>query len=95
MNKKMVDRMIMIKKVQWYVEERGWTIPTDKEIKRSVPPGRQDDARKQELGNRLWIGRDSVYGGKMWYSEADVERMILMRELNNEIIINNELKKGI
>ena len=81
MNKKMVDRMIMIKKVQWYVEERGWTIPTDKEIKRSVPPGRQDDARKQELGNRLWIGRDSVYGGKMWYSEADVERFILMQEL--------------
>ena len=91
MNKEMVDRMIMIKKVQWYVEERGWTIPTDKEIKRSVPPGRQQDARD----GKVWIGRDSVYGGKMWYSEADVERMILMRELNNEIIINNELKKGI
>ena len=77
MNKKMVDRMIMIKKVQWYVEERGWTIPTDKEIKRSVPPGRQQDARD----GKVWIGRDSVYGGKMWYSVADVERFILMQEL--------------
>ena len=71
----------MNKKIKEYVKNRGWTIPTDKEIKRSVPPGRQDDARKQELGNRLWIGRDSVYGGKMWYSVADVERFILMQEL--------------
>ena len=71
----------MNKKIKEYVKNRGWTIPTDKEIKRSVPPGRQDDARKQELGNRLWIGRDSVYGGKMWYSVSDVERFILMKEL--------------
>ena len=90
-NRQLNKESKMNKKIKEYVKNRGWTIPTDKEIKRSVPPGRQQDARD----GKVWIGRDSVYGGKMWYSEADVERMILMRELNNEIIINNELKKGI
>ena len=67
----------MNKKIKEYVKKHGWTIPTEKEIKRSVPPGRQQDARD----GKVWIGRDSVYGGKMWYSVSDVERFILMQEL--------------
>ena len=62
----------MNKKIKEYVKNRGWTVPTEKEIKRSVPPGRQQDARD----GKVWIGRDSVYGGKMWYSVSDVERFM-------------------
>ena len=62
----------MNKKIEQYVKNRGWTVPTEKEIKRSVPPGRQQDARD----GKVWIGRDSVYGGKMWYSEEDVKRFM-------------------
>ena len=62
----------MIKKIEQYVKNRGWTIPTEKEIKRSVPPGRQQDARD----GKVWIGRCSVYGSKMWYTVEDVKRFM-------------------
>ena len=62
----------MNKKIEQYVKNRGWTIPTEKEIKRSVPPGRQQDARD----GKVWIGRCSVYGSKMWYSIEDVKRFM-------------------
>ena len=60
------------KQILNYVKNRGWTIPTEKEIKRSVPPGRQQDARD----GKVWIGRCSVYGSKMWYSVEDVKRFM-------------------
>ena len=62
----------MNKKIEQYVKNRGWTIPTEKEIKRSVPPGRQQDARD----GKVWIGRCSVYGSKMAYSVEDVKHFI-------------------
>ena len=62
----------MNKKIEQYVKNRGWTVPTEKEIKRSVPPGRQQDARD----GKVWIGRCSVYGSKMWYSIEDVKRLM-------------------
>jgi len=62
----------MNKKIEQYVKNRGWTVPTEKEIKRSVPPGRQQDARD----GKVWIGRCSVYGSKMWYSVEDVKRFM-------------------
>ena len=62
----------MKKKILEYVKKRGFTDPTEKEINRSVPPGRQQDARD----GKVWIGRCSVYGSKMWYSEEDILRFI-------------------
>ena len=60
------------KQILNYVKKKGLTDPTEKEINRSVPPGRQQDARD----GKVWIGKDPVYGGKMWYSEEDIERFI-------------------
>ena len=71
-NKDKNKRSKMNKKIEQYVKNRGWTIPTEKEIKRSVPPGRQQDARD----GKVWIGRCSVYGSKMWYTVEDVKRFM-------------------
>ena len=78
----------MNKKIKEYIKNRGWTVPTEKEIKRSVPPGRQQDARD----GKVWIGRDSVYGGKMWYSVSDVERFILIDKELESAKLMQELK---
>ena len=67
------DKMKITKKqIKEYVKKKGLTDPTEKEINRSVPPGRQQDARD----GKVWIGRCKVYGSKMWYSEEDIERFI-------------------
>ena len=71
-NKQLNKDSKMNKKIEQYVKNRGWTVPTEKEIKRSVPPGRQQDARD----GKVWIGRCSVYGSKMWYSVEDVKRFM-------------------
>jgi len=63
-------------KVENYVKNHNLHFPTKREIARSVPPGRQEDALKQESGNRVWIGKCSVYGCKMWYSEEDIKSFI-------------------
>ena len=71
MNKREIDN---------YVKNHNLHFPSVKEIARSVPPGRQEDARKQKIGNRIWIGKCSIYGCKMWYSENDVKRIIRLRQ---------------
>ena len=60
------------KQIKEYVKKKGLTDPTEREIKQSIPPGRQQDARD----GKVWIGRCKVYGSKMWYSEEDIERFI-------------------
>ena len=60
------------KEVNNYIKKSNLQFPTVKEIARSVPPGLQENARKQKIGSRLWIGKFSIYGCKMWYSENDV-----------------------
>jgi hypothetical protein len=62
----------MKKQILEYVKKRGFTDPTNTEIKRSIPPGRQQDARN----GKVWIGRCPVYGSKMWYSVKDIESFI-------------------
>ena len=59
-----------------YIKESNLRFPTEKEIARSVPPGLQEDARKQEIGNRIWIGKCPVYGYKLHYSENDIKQFI-------------------
>ena len=67
------DKMKITKKqIKEYVKKKGLTDPTEREINRSIPPGRQQDARD----GKVWIGRCKVYGSKMWYSEEDIERFI-------------------
>ncbi len=61
------------KQILNYVNKKGLTDPTEKEINRSVPPGRQQDARD----GKVWIGKDPVYGGKMWYSVDDIKSFIV------------------
>ena len=68
------------KEIDNYVKESNLHFPSAKEIARSVPPGLQEDARKQKIGSRLWIGKCSIYGCKMWYSENDVKRIIRLRQ---------------
>lgn len=68
--------MRLNQKIEQYVKHRGWSFPTEKEIKQSVPPGLQQEAKEQKLGKRIWIGKCAVYGCKMWYSEQDVKRYI-------------------
>ena len=63
---------ITIKQVLKYVQKKGFTNPTNREILRTVPPGLQDQARK----GRVWIGRCGVYGSKMAYSVEDVKHFI-------------------
>ena len=63
-----------------YIKKSNLRFPTVKEIARSVPPGLQEDARKQKIGSRIWIGKCSIYGCKMWYSENDVKRIIRRRQ---------------
>ena len=60
------------KQILNYVNKKGLTDPTEKEINRSVPPGRQQDARN----GKVWIGRCKVYGSKMWYSVDDIKSFI-------------------
>ena len=55
---------ISIKEVLKFVKKKGFTDPTEREIKRTVPPGLEKQARK----GRVWIGRCGVYGSKMAYS---------------------------
>ena len=71
MNKRNIDN---------YVKNHNLQFPTVKEIARSVPPGLQEDARNQKIGSRIWIGKCSIYGCKMWYSENDVKRIIRLRQ---------------
>ena len=63
-----------------YIKKSNLRFPTEKEIARAVPPGLQEDARKQKIGSRIWIGKCSIYGCKMWYSENDVKRIIRLRQ---------------
>ena len=72
------------KEINNYIKKSNLRFPTVKEIARSVPPGRQEDARKQKIGNRLWIGKCSVYGCKMWYSENDIKRIIKLKQFKQE-----------
>ena len=58
--------------VETYVKKHNLHLPTKREIARSVPPGKQSSARKQNIGDRIWIGKCSVYGCKMWYSEEEI-----------------------
>ena len=44
---------ISIKEVLKFVKKKGFTDPTEREIKRTVPPGLEKQARK----GRVWIGR--------------------------------------
>ena len=60
------------KQVLDYVKEKGFTNPTNREIKMTVPPGQQDDARN----GKIWIGRCGVYGCKMAYSVDDIKHFI-------------------
>ena len=69
-----------IKEINNYVKNHNLLFPTEKEIKRSVPPGLQENAREQKIGSRIWIGKCSIYGCKMWYSENDVKRIIRLRQ---------------
>jgi hypothetical protein len=55
-----------------YVKKKHFTNPTEREISKSIPPGLQQDARD----GKVWIGKDPVYGGKMWYSEDDIIHFI-------------------
>ena len=72
------------KEIDNYVKESNLHFPSVKEIARSVPPGLQENARKQKIGNRIWIGKCSIYGCKMWYSENDIERIIRLKEFKQE-----------
>ena len=69
-----------IKEINNYVKNHNLQFPTVKEIARSVPPGRQKDAREQKIGSRIWIGKCSIYGCKMWYSENDIKRIIRRKQ---------------
>ena len=74
------EKTMDTQKINNYVKNHNLLVPTEKENKRSVPPGRQEDARKQKIGNRICIGKCSIYGCKMWYSENDVKRIIRRRQ---------------
>ena len=63
---------ISIKEVLKYVKKKGFTNPTNREIKMSVPPGLEVQARK----GRVWIGRCPIYGSKMAYSVNDIKHFI-------------------
>tara|TARA_B100001245_G_C22882805_1_gene424640 strand:+ start:610 stop:858 length:249 start_codon:yes stop_codon:yes gene_type:complete len=75
--------MVMITKkdaenylIKKYVKKHDLRFPTKNEIARSVPPGLQEDARKQKIGNRIWIGKCPVYNCKLHYSENDIKQFI-------------------
>ena len=63
-----------------YIKKSNLRFPTEKEIARAVPPRLQEDARKQKIRSRIWIGNCSIYGCKMWYSENDVKRIIRRKQ---------------
>tara|TARA_B100000686_G_C16743999_1_gene948329 strand:+ start:850 stop:1080 length:231 start_codon:yes stop_codon:yes gene_type:complete len=63
---------ISIKEVLKFVKKKGFTDPTEREIKRTVPPGLEKQARK----GRVWIGRCGVYGSKMAYDVKDIRHFI-------------------
>ena len=69
-----------IKEIKNYDKNHNLQFPTVKEIARSVPPGLQENAREQKIGSRIWIGKCSIYGCKMWYSENDVKRIIRRKQ---------------
>ena len=69
-----------IKEINNYVKNHNLQFPTVKEIARSVPPGLQENAREQKIGSRILIGKCSIYGCKMWYSENDVKRIIRRKQ---------------
>jgi len=75
-----MERKMNKRNIDNYVKNHNLQFPTVKEIARSVPPGLQEDAREQKIGNRIWIGKCSIYGCKMWYSENDVKRIIRLRQ---------------
>ena len=75
---------ISIKEVLKYVKKKGFTKPTETEIKRTVPPGIQDQARK----GRVWIGRCGVYGSKMAYDVKDIRHFIKLANRKKKAIKN-------
>ena len=75
---------ISIKEVLKFVKKKGFTDPTEREIKRTVPPGLEKQARK----GRVWIGRCGVYGSKMAYSVEDVKHFIKLANRNKKAIKN-------
>ena len=75
---------ISIKEVLKFVKKKGFTDPTEREIKRTVPPGLEKQARK----GRVWIGRCGVYGSKMAYSVEDVKHSIKLANRKKKAIKN-------
>ena len=75
---------ISIKEVLKFVKKKGFTDPTEREIKRTVPPGLEKQARK----GRVWIGRCGVYGSKMAYSVEDVNHFIKLANRKKKAIKN-------
>ena len=75
---------ISIKEVLKFVKKKGFTNPTETEIKRTVPPGIQDQARK----GRVWIGRCGVYGSKMAYDVKDIRHFIKLANRKKKAIKN-------
>ena len=75
---------ISIKEVLKFVKKKGFTNPTETEIKRTVPPGIQNQARK----GRVWMGRWGVYGSKMAYSVDDVKHFIKLANRKKKAIKN-------
>ena len=75
---------ISIKEVLKFVKKKGFTNQTETEIKRTVQPGIQNQARK----GRVWIGRCGVYGSKMAYSVDDVKHFIKLANRKKKAIKN-------